>query len=177
MIRLLDRDPPNLLVRELAAMRLRHGGDEARAAIPTLRALLAEHYPDNPTPETLALRESASHVNPHYLSVVASALLALSPDDAALVWTHRLVDGRRGERLRAALALGHLGAGAQGAVRYLITAARCDEPRVAAEAITALGMIGVPAAHAVPLFEELVRHDDAQIRTRAQAALRQVRGS
>ena len=42
--------------------------------------------------------------------------------------------------------------------------------------IETLGYMGTAAKPAIPTLEEFTQHDDRQIRARAKAALRQVRG-
>ena len=60
-------------------------------------------------------------------------------------------------------------------VDALLDALDDPEPRVLAEVVTAVGVMGPRAKAAAKVLEQLVSHPDAQIRARAATALRQVR--
>lgn len=106
----------------------------------------------------------------------ADSLVALIPDhpDAIPAYTVLLQSRDSERRIVAAMALGRQGALGAEALTPLIRMTSDPDPRVAGEAITALGMIGPAAARASARLRTLSEHDNAQIAQRAKVALRQI---
>lgn len=81
------------------------------------------------------------------------------------------------DRVAATVALAQNPGYAQRSLPDLMNTLDDPSPRVAAEAITALGTMGPAATDAIPTLEKLTEHVDPQIAERAKVALRQIRGS
>jgi hypothetical protein len=76
------------------------------------------------------------------------------------------------DRVRAAAALGRHGAAAVEQVDALLGATRSEDDRLVAEAITALGMIGVTSDDVLARLRSLARDERPEIAKRAEAARR-----
>ena len=74
------------------------------------------------------------------------------------------------------MAIGQFGPKAEAVVPMLIQALGDEDARVVAESVTALGMIGSVAKKAIPQLEQMENHKDKQVRVRATATLKQIRG-
>jgi HEAT repeat protein len=98
-------------------------------------------------------------------------------EDAMRLEEYRLRNGDELERREAAIALGRVGEEAKFATPTLLKGLSDNSVPVVREVVLALGKMGTAATPAIPVMEKLAAHDDPQIRERAKAALRQIRGN
>jgi HEAT repeat protein len=95
--------------------------------------------------------------------------------DAVAAWALLIYHFDMDVRLQAVMQLGQSGANdAETAVKALQTSLTDGSVEVRREAVTALGMIGPPAADALPALQALAHDSDLQIRARATAAVRAI---
>ncbi len=186
LIELLESE--NGYARIAALEMLGTRGADAMPAVPAIEACLSsEDHPAINKAEWVnrqSVRIDQASSTPEIHATAAEVLLGLAPDTprAVLAWRHRLAGtGTIKRRAQAATRIGQLFLSAQLSEEHraevleaLEEAALASDTRLAAAAITALGMAGKGRKSAVATLKRIMRGENERLRKLADAALRQV---
>ena len=163
-------------VREAAAQALGARGHEAREAVPALVAALnGEH------PRKLELRlggfsgRSSQTWDGKIWTAAARALVRIAPADKRTWPAHlRIVQGEEDPSLLVTSLrhVGSMGADAKRALGRLCKLLAHEDKRIAAEATTAIGMIGIANANVIAALERASQRKEKDVAVRATATLR-----